>query len=215
MNEQSEKHPIQQKRTVLALAPHPDDLEIGCGGTLAEHAERGDEVHVFIATFGDVGGVAEVRQAEQEAASKILGVKKIHWGGFPDTQLPQRTQDLMDVLERIIAEVKPDMVYVNYDEDTHQDHRTLAQVARSITRYIPNVLYYETPSSMNFEPSIFMDIHDVLSFKIKALEAHASQVEATHVTLNIFEIALATARFRGVQGKLSCAEAFVPVRLRL
>ncbi|MDQ6953805.1 MAG: PIG-L deacetylase family protein [Mariprofundaceae bacterium] len=206
---------IKKTRIILALAPHPDDLEIGCGGTLAEHVERGHEVHVFIATFGDVGGSGEMRKAEQEAASHILGVKKIHWGGFSDTKLPQLTQNLMDALEDLIAEVKPDTVYVNYAEDTHQDHRTLAQVARSVTRYIPNVLCYETPSSMNFEPSLFMDIHDVLSHKIRALEAHASQVEATHVTLNILEIALATARFRGVQGKLSCAEAFVPVRMRL
>jgi len=205
----------KKARKILALAPHPDDLEIGCGGTLAEHVARGDEVHVFIATSGDVGGNGDVRKSEQEAASKILGVQQVHWGEFPDTKLPQYTQDLMDTLEALIADVQPDTVYVNYSEDTHQDHRTLPQVARSVTRYIANVLYYETPSSMNFEPSVFMDIHDVMSLKIKALESHASQVESTHVTLNILEIALATARFRGVQGKLSCAEAFVPVRIRL
>jgi len=211
----SEKIHTRKKRIVLALAPHPDDLEIGCGGTLAEHAARGDEVHVFITTFGDVGGNPNTRQAEQEAASHILGVKEVHWGGFSDTKLPEHAQALMDVLETVIAAIQPDTVYVNYSEDTHQDHRTLAQVARSVTRYIANVLYYETPSSMNFEPSVFMDIHDVINLKIKALEAHASQVEATHVPLNILEIALATARFRGVQGKLSCAEGFVPVRMRL
>ncbi|MDQ6974340.1 MAG: PIG-L deacetylase family protein [Mariprofundaceae bacterium] len=215
MSQQLEHNNITHTRKILALAAHPDDLEIGCGGTLAEHVGRGDEVHIFIATFGDVGGNAEARKTEQEVAAKILGVKKVHWGAFPDTKLPQFTQNLMDALECIIAEVKPDTVYVNYAEDTHQDHRTLAHVARSVTRYVPNVLYYETPSSMNFEPSIFMDIHDVLAHKIHALEAHASQVEATHVTLNILEIALATARFRGVQGKLSCAEGFVPVRMRL
>jgi len=212
MNTNTVQHPIH---TVLALAPHPDDLEIGCGGTLAEHAARGDDVHVFVATFGDVGGHPDIRKAEQEAASQILGVKKVHWGGFEDTKLPQCTRALMDSLEQVIAEVRPDTVYVNYGEDTHQDHRILAQVARSVTRYIANVLFYETPSSIHFEPSLFMDIHDVISLKIRALEAHASQVEATHVTLNILEIALATARFRGVQGKLSCAEAFMPVRMRL
>jgi len=204
-----------KKKVILALAPHPDDLEIGCGGTLAEHARRGDAVHVFVSTFGDVGGVPEVRQAEQQQASDILGVTEVHWGGFLDTQLPQQAAALMDALEKLIAQVQPDTVYVNYGEDTHQDHRVLAQVARSVTRYVPNVLYYETPSSTGFEPSVFMDIYDVLSSKIQALEAHASQVNATHVCLNILDIALATARFRGVQGKLSCAEAFVPVRMRL
>jgi len=202
-------------KRILALAPHPDDLEIGCAGTLAEHAARGDEVHIFVATYGDIGGAGETRKAEQQAASNILGVHKIHWGGFSDTMLPQQAQELMAKLESIVQEVDPDTVYVNYGEDTHQDHRVLAQVARSVTRYVPNVLCYETPSSTGFEPTVFMGINDVLQLKLQALEAHASQLDRTHVRLNIVEIALATAHFRGVQSKLSCAEAFIPVRIRL
>jgi len=202
-------------KRILALAPHPDDLEIGCGGTLAVHASRGDEVHAFIATYGDVGGEAPVRKSEQETAAAILGVQHLHWGDFQDTHLPEQAQALMAKLESVVQEVGPDTVYVNYRDDTHQDHRVLAQVANSVTRYVPNVLAYETPSSHAFEPTLFMDIHDTVSQKLKALEAHASQVDKTHVRLSIIEIALATAHFRGVQGKLTCAEAFMPVRLRL
>lgn len=202
-------------KRILALAPHPDDLEIGCGGTLAEHAARGDEVHIFVATYGDVGGAGETRKAEQQAASNILGVHKIHWGEFSDTMLPHEAQALMAKLETVVQQVDPDTVYVNYGEDTHQDHRVLAQVARSVTRYVPNVLYYETPSSTGFEPTAFMGIHDVLQLKLQALKAHASQLDRTHIRLNIIEIALATAHFRGMQSKLSCAEAFIPVRIRL
>jgi LmbE family N-acetylglucosaminyl deacetylase len=121
----------------------------------------------------------------------------------------------MERLEQVLKQVEPDTVYVNYKDDTHQDHRTMAKVAHSVTRYIPNVLAYETPSSSNFEPTLFMDISNTVSRKVKALEAHASQVDRTHVRLSIVEIALATAHFRGVQGKLTCAEAFVPVRMRL
>ncbi len=205
----------QRPQRILALAPHPDDLEIGCGGTLAEHAARGDEVHVFIATFGDIGGAADVRKTEQQASAKILGIHNIHWGEFSDTKLPQQSQALMAKLEAVLQAVNPDTVYVNHSEDTHQDHRELAQVARSVTRYVPNVLAYETPSSIGFEPTAYMDIQGVLDTKIKALEAHASQLNRTHVHLNIVEIALATAHFRGVQGKLSCAEGFIPVRIRL
>ncbi|HXH73038.1 MAG TPA: PIG-L deacetylase family protein [Mariprofundaceae bacterium] len=202
-------------KRILVLAAHPDDLEIGCGGALAVHAERGDEVHAFIATFGDAGGEAMVRKAEQEKAAEILGIRRLHWGEFHDTHLPEEARELMTRLEAVVQEVQPDTVYVNYRDDTHQDHRVLAQVAHSVTRYVPNVLAYETPSSTAFEPTLFMDIHDTLSKKLKALEAHASQVDKTHVRLNIVEIALATVHFRGVQGKLTCAEAFMPVRLRL
>ena len=202
-------------KIILALAPHPDDLEIGCGGTLAKHAARGDEVHIYIATSGEVGGAADVRHAEQIEAAKILGVKEIHWGGFGDTRLPESGQALMADLERVVQQVCPDTVYVNSQDDTHQDHRVIAQVARSVTRYVPNVLSYETPSTIGFEPTVFMDTSETLAIKVKALEAHASQIERTHIRLNIIEIALATSHFRGVQGKMSCAEAFVPIRMRL
>jgi len=201
--------------TILALAPHPDDIEIGCGGTLAVHADRGDDVHLFVATEGGVGGSADTRKVEQQKSSEILGVKEIHWGGYLDTCLPQQAMALMETLEKLVQQVKPDTVYMNYRDDTHQDHRVLAQVANSVTRYVPNVLAYETPSSISFEPTLFMDINDTMPRKKEALEAHASQVDRTHVKLNIIEIALATAHFRGVQGKLSCAEGFMPVRMRL
>jgi len=202
-------------KTILALAPHPDDLEIGCGGTLAKHVTRGDEVHIYVATAGEVGGAAKTRRAEQIASAKILGITEIHWGNFEDTHLPVSSQALMAELESIVQKLNPNTVYVNHLDDTHQDHREMAQVARSVTRYVPNVLCYETPSTIGFEPTVYMDTSDTLNLKLQALEAHQSQVERTHVRLNIIEIAMATAHFRGVQGKMSCAEAFVPIRMRL
>ncbi|NOR72915.1 MAG: PIG-L family deacetylase [Mariprofundaceae bacterium] len=201
--------------TILALAPHPDDIEIGCGGTLAVHADRGDDVHLFVATEGGIGGSADIRKSEQQKSAGILGIHKIHWGGCSDTSLPEQAMALMATLEKVMQQVQPDSVYVNYRDDTHQDHRVLAQVANSVTRYVPNVLAYETPSSVGFDPTLFMDINDTMSRKTEALEAHASQLERTHLKLNIVEIALATAHFRGVQGKLSCAEGFMPIRMRL
>ena len=202
-------------KTILALAAHPDDLEIGCGGTLAQHSARGDKVHIYIATSGDIGGEGEIRRTEQVEAAKILGVTEVHWGGFGDTRLPESAIALMADLERVVQHVCPDTVYVNYQDDTHQDHRVIAQVARSVTRYIANVLYYETPSTIGFEPTVFMDICETLEIKLKALKAHDSQIDRTHVRLNIIEIAMATTTFRGVQAKMSCAESFVPIRMRL
>lgn len=202
-------------KRVLALAPHPDDMEIGCAGTLAAYAARGAETCLFVATAGEIGGEAAVRKREQEESARLLGVRRVFWGGFPDTHLPDHANALLASLEEAMREVQPDLVLVNHCQDTHQDHRTLGEVANSVTRYVPNVLAYETPSSEEFQPTVFMDIHDTLAVKLKALEAHTSQVEQTHVHLSIIEIALATAHFRGVQGKLSCAEAFMPIRMRL
>jgi len=202
-------------KRILALAPHPDDIEIGCGGTLAVYAGQGAEIHLFVATDGNQGGDGATRKAEQEAAANILGIHAVHWGGFEDTKLPAE-DTLIHVLEDKVQAIKPDMVLVNHYEDTHQDHRTLARAAHSATRYVSSVLAYETPTSGYFTPTVFMDIHATLDDKLKALNAHASQLERTNIQgLNIVEIALATARFRGVQGKISCAEAFVPIRIQL
>ena len=200
---------------VLALAAHPDDIEIGCGGTLAEYARRGAEVYLFVATDGAFGGDAAERRSEQEASARLLGVKEVRWGGFEDTELVVNT-DLIHAVEKHVKDIAPDIVLVNFHEDTHQDHRALARAAYSATRYIPNVLAYETPTTLGFEPHVFMDIDATLPQKLEALNAHASQVERTNIQgLNIVEIALATVHFRGVQAKLSSAEAFVPIRVRL
>lgn len=200
---------------VLALAPHPDDIEIGCGGAIAEYVRRGAEVHLFVATDGSYGGDAAMRRREQEASARILGVKAVHWGGFGDTKLTAGTE-LIHALEAHVKAINPATVLVNFHEDTHQDHRALARAAYSATRYVPSVLAYETPTTLNFDPHVFMDIHATLSHKLKALNAHASQIERTNIQgVNIVEIALATVHFRGVQAKLPSAEAFVPVRVRL
>ena len=200
---------------ILALAPHPDDVEIGCAGTLAEYARRGDEVHLFVATNGARGGDADARRREQEESARILGIRRVHWGGFEDTELTSNTE-LIHAIEKKVAEIGPATVLVNHHDDTHQDHRALARAAYSATRHVPNVLAYETPTTLNFEPHVYMDINATLSQKLKSLNAHASQVGRTNIQgLNIVEIALATVHFRGVQAKMSCAEAFMPVRLRL
>ncbi len=202
-------------KRILALAPHPDDIEIGCGGTLAVYAKQVATIHLFVATDGSKGGDSTTRKSEQECAAKILGIQAVHWGDFADTKLPAE-DTLIHALEDKVREIKPDFVLVNHHEDTHQDHRTLARAAHSATRYVSSVLAYETPTSSYFTPTVFMDIHDTLSDKLKALDAHASQVEKTNIQgLNIVEIAPATARFRGVQGKISCAEAFMPIRIQL
>jgi LmbE family N-acetylglucosaminyl deacetylase len=201
---------------VLALAPHPDDIEIGCGGSLAEYAKRGLEVHLFVATDGGRGGDAKVRMHEQEASAKIMGVNEVHWGGFVDTELENHSTPLIHALEKYINLLNPDTVLVNFHEDTHQDHRALARATYSATRHVPNVLAYETPTTLIFDPHVFMDIHASLSTKLRALNAHTSQIDRTNIQgLNIAEIALANAHFRGVQSKMPSAEAFVPIRLRL
>ena len=108
------------------------------------------------------------------------------------------------------------MIFVNSPDDTHQDHRNLAQSALSATRYVPNLLFFEVPSTVNFTANCATDIADVLETKLAGLAAHESQVTKTNIEdLTILELARSCANFRGIQARVKYAEAFQSVRLLL
>lgn len=213
----TKKHPkFSQKRKaakILAIGPHPDDIEFGCGGTMIRYGRSGTELYQLILTDGCFGGDPGVRKREQEVASRALNVKKIFWAGYRDTEL-EDGRDLIQKIEEVIRTVRPDVVLVNHPEDSHQDHRVAARATIAATRNIKEVLFYESPTSMNFEPDIFFDITDILAEKVKLLEIHFSQVEKTNIeNLKITEIAKAYATFRGVQGRVRHAEGFRGLRV--
>jgi len=166
----------------------------------------------MILTKGEFGGNPKIRVREQEAARKCLGVKKIFWGGYVDTELPN-DRIIITHIDKVIQEVCPDEVYVNYIEDIHQDHRTLASCTLAATRYIKRVFFYEDFTSTYFEPDIFVDIEDVLEEKQKLIELFASQVGKSYPTgLDMAESIKAAANFRGFQGKVKYAEGFKAFR---
>jgi LmbE family N-acetylglucosaminyl deacetylase len=198
---------------ILAIGAHPDDIEFGCGGTLAKFAGKGDGVYLLVMTEGDRGGDPVVRRHEQERAADLLGAKGVFWGGYRDTELPLN-REMIQTIEGVVQRVEPDFIYVHYFDDTHQDHRHLALCTMTATRYTRNVLFYEGPTAQNFSPTVFTDIEAHLDRKLSALEAHTSQALKTNIrALSIVDIARASARFRGIQGRVATAEAFVPLRL--
>lgn len=197
---------------ILVLGAHPDDIEYGCGGSLLKFAERNENIYYMILTKGEFGGNPEIRQKEQEKAQKFIGVKKIYWGGYKDTELPN-DRIIITHIDKIINEVSPDEVYVNYIDDIHQDHRTLARCTLAATRYIKKVFYYEDYTSHLFEPDIFIDIEDVLEKKQKLIQAFSSQVAKHYPTkLDMIESVRAIANFRGFQAKVKYAEGFKAFR---
>jgi len=202
-----------EKVKILAVGAHPDDIEFGCGGALIKYAQKGHRVYLMVMTGGGLGGSSAVRTKEQKISGKILGAEKIYWGGYKDTHLVVDV-DLIGKLEAVIAAVKPDFIFCNFPDDTHQDHRHLAQAIMSATRYIRNVLFFEGPTTQNFNPQVFVDISDTLDKKVEALQAHHSQVMKTNIEdLSIVEVARSSANFRGIQGRVKFAEAFHSLRL--
>ncbi len=201
---------------ILAIGAHPDDIEYGCGGTLLKMSSQ-EQVRLFyfIATKGELSGGASVREKEQEEAARLLKVEKIYWGGFKDANFSVG-RDLIGKLEEVISEIRPEVIFVNYPQDTHQDHRYLADCTVVASRYCKKVVYYEDYTSVNYEPDIFVDISDVLGEKVKLLECHKSQIERVYPTgLDIVESTRAVASFRGFQAKVKYAEGFKALRYLL
>jgi LmbE family N-acetylglucosaminyl deacetylase len=200
---------------VLALGAHPDDIEAGCGGTLITYARSGHRVFLLVMTEGEYGASPDVRRREQEQAAKGIGVEKIFWGGYRDTDI-RMDKALIDCIERVVCEVNPHVLFVHHADDTHQDHRNVATATITATRYTRNVLFYEGPTTQNFSPTVFVDIDAILEQKVDVLRAHASQVRKTNIEkLTIVDIIRASAHFRGIQGRVTNAEGFVPLRMFL
>jgi LmbE family N-acetylglucosaminyl deacetylase len=166
----------------------------------------------MVLTKGEFGGIPGVRQKEQEEAIKILGVTKFFWGGYTDTELPS-DRIIITHIDKVLKEINPDEVYVNYLEDIHQDHRILARCTLAATRYIKRVFFYEDYTSCGFEPDIFVDIADVLEEKQNLIRVYDSQVKKAYPTkLDMVETVKAAANFRGFQGKVKYAEGFKAFR---
>ncbi len=200
-------------KRILAIGAHPDDIEFGCGGALCRFSEKGDSVYMMVMSKGEKGGDARLRVEEQMEAAGILGAKELFWGDLTDTRITV-SQESIQKIEDLIAKIRPDYIFCHYHEDSHQDHRHLAQMAISAARYVPNVLFYEGPTTERFMPQVYVDITTTLTQKVKALLAHRSQVEKTNIeNVSIIEIAHSCANFRGIQGRVQYAEAFFALRL--
>ncbi|OIO74053.1 MAG: hypothetical protein AUJ85_06515 [Elusimicrobia bacterium CG1_02_37_114] len=199
---------------ILAIGSHPDDLEYGCGGTLLKLSARGNKVSLFVLSAGEIGGDPKARIKEQQRSAKILKAK-LYLGDFKDTEIVL-SKKLINSIENVIRKVNPTLIFVHHLEDTHQDHRNVSQATITATRYIRNVLFYEVPTTVNFSPTVFVDIGKIKGKKLKLLESHKSQVHLTRVAeLSILESAGSSSIFRGFQNRVKHAEGFVPLRLAL
>ncbi|MBN1576545.1 MAG: PIG-L family deacetylase [Chitinispirillaceae bacterium] len=206
--------PTVDKINILAIGAHPDDIEYGCAATLSRFAEKGDNVYLHILTDGRKGGApAARRKKEQEKSAAIMGVSEVFWSNYEDTKLPFHDTVIADI-QKVVDTVKPVFVFIHDANDTHQDHRYACDCAVSATRFIPNVLFYEGPTTVHFGPNVFVNIYDRLNTKFRCLRAHRSQVMRTNIyNQSILDLAKATAIFRGEYCHQKYAEAFKSLRM--
>jgi LmbE family N-acetylglucosaminyl deacetylase len=198
-------------RRVLAIGAHPDDIELGCGGAILQHVLSGDQVSMLIMTNGEVGpGMVSERVSEQRRACDILGVDDLIWGNIPDCKVSLYELEVVHTIEAAIRQSQAEIIYTHSMSDSHQDHRAVAAATTGAARKCGTILSYDAPSSINFRPTVFVDVASVMDKKIEALFCHASQVEASDMVDD--QRVRAQATYRGHEARLLAAEAFEPIR---
>ncbi|MCY4239124.1 MAG: PIG-L family deacetylase [Rhodospirillaceae bacterium] len=223
------------ERTILAVAAHPDDEILGCGGTLARHAAEGDMVHVMIVAEGATSrnarlephgrepALAALRAASSRAAA-IIGACEPHLLGLPDNRLD--SLPLLDVIrpiEAVVGTVTPEIVYTHHAGDLNVDHRIVHQATVTACRPLPEspvraIYAFETVSSTEwqsggdpFRPQRWVNIEPFLSNKRRALEAYVAEI-SSFPHARSFKAIDALARVRGATAGLKAAECFMVVR---
>jgi LmbE family N-acetylglucosaminyl deacetylase len=223
--------------SVLVVAAHPDDEVLGCGGTIARHADAGDQVQVLIVAEGATsrqlqrdrnqatGELSALAQAAQRAGA-ILGAQGVELLDLPDNRLDSLDRlDLIKKIEERIGRHKPQVVYVHHAGDVNVDHRRLHEAVVTACRPTPGqpvrrLLSFEVASSTEwqppgsappFQPNWFVDISAQWPRKSEALAAYASEMRPWPHARSL-EALEHLARWRGAQAGVEAAEAFCLLR---
>lgn len=217
---------------ILAIGCHPDDLEIGCGGTLALYNRRGHSVYMCHVANGDMGhavimpgDLAKLRTAEAEASGAVLGAKQVFNINVPDLFVDSHNEDQVRALVEVIRSVRPDMIITHSPEDYMRDHVETSKLvfnasfSSSIPHYetesksyptIAPLYYMDALAGLGFLPEEYADITETLDIKLNALEKHESQIKwlRDHDGIDFLDFVRTVSKFRGLQSGVKYAEGF-------
>ena len=204
-----------QSKNILVLAPHTDDGELGCGGSIAKYIDQGKQVTYIAFSTCSQALPAHLPKntlaTECSEATKALGIPKTILFDFEVRQLLFNRQDILQKLIEINEQLRPDAVFLPAENDVHQDHQVIyAEGLRAFKNC--NVLGYELPwNNFRFQPTYFESLSEQnLRAKQNALHEYKSQAHRKYMA-DDFIRSLATVR--GIQANNSFAEAFEIYRL--
>ena len=210
---------LSSYKTALVFAPHTDDGEFGCGGTINRMVCAGVDVHyaAFSACQQSVLSQfpPDILVTEVKAATKQLGVKEenVVLFDFEVRKFNYQRQAILDRVLELKNRLRPDVVFVPCVHDIHQDHSTLSnEVVRAFK--FSSIFCYELPwNNFTFTTDCFIELEiGHLNAKIKALSEYKSQVHRPYANE---EFVRSLALIRGIQSSLPFAEAFEIKRLIL
>jgi LmbE family N-acetylglucosaminyl deacetylase/tetratricopeptide (TPR) repeat protein len=198
-------------KSILAIGAHPDDIELGCGGTLSRYKDMGYAVYGLVVTSGEAGNPHTNekvdRRAEAEKGASVLGLDGIWIYRFKDTVLYSQMNEIKDVIEEKIRETKADIIITQSPHDIHQDHKAVFEATKIAARGNKTLLCYEDVSTeAHFAANYFVDITDFMEDKIRAVQAHRTQNEKPYMHPEKIN---GRAAHRGLQTGVKYAEAFL------
>ena len=206
-----------QFKSILVFGAHPDDLEIGMGGTIAKLSAMGYEVQPIIATLPNFvkSDTKEGRKTESMLSAKVMGCKPpVFLDLSPDEMIFGRK--FITLIGSLVTKYKPDSVFTQWYGDSHQDHQVLTKGVISASRDQDNLFMYETTipggiTENSFRPQLFVDISETLDTKKNALECFESQfVRCGEIWIPAI---IGRCSYRGYQINSKYAEAFEVVKV--
>ena len=193
-------------KKILILAPHGDDAELGCGGTISKYAELGSEIHVLVFSLCQNNELEkEVRQA-----MNLLKVKEVILLGYPVRKLNFHRQEILDEMINFRNLIKPDIVFTPSKSDIHQDHFTITREAERAFKN-QTIISYEMPwNNFSFNTNMFVKLEErQIEDKCGALNFYNSQKHKSYFNPEFIK---SLARVRGTQINTRYAEAFEIIR---
>lgn len=180
---------------VLVIVAHGDDEVLGCGGTIAKHVAKGDEISLLIlceSLSARNNTTEDIMRKQTLKASKILGIKKLNFYDYPNIQTNKvSTEDMVKTIMFFLQKIKPDIVYTHHRGDVNIDHRTVFEnslLAMRTCHFIKfkKILCFEVASSTewappflsySFTPNEFVDITKTMDKKLKAMSEYKTEVK--------------------------------------
>ncbi len=199
-------------KRILVLAPHTDDGEFGCGGTIAKLLEKGADV--FYAAFSMCEKSLpdnmpdDTLKKELMIATGVLGIKKnnVIVLNYPVRDFPKFRQDILDEMIRFSRDINPELVLMPSINDIHQDHHTIASEAMRAFKKT-SILGYELPwNNFSFRNQVFFSLEDNhVEKKILATKCYESQTGRDYLNEDYVKGLM---RAHGVQIGVKYAEVF-------
>ena len=218
---------------VLAVGCHPDDLEIGCGGTLAKLSALGHRVTMVHVANGDKGHAVikpeplrQMRAVEAQEAGALIGANVISLD-IPDLSVKSDNDELIRKLVGVLRQTRPDYIITHPPEDYMKDHMEVSKAVfdASFSATVPHfeaegnaphcdkpmpIYYMDTLAGVAFLPTEYVDITDYIETKIQMNNSHQSQIKwlRDHDGIDFLDFVRTVSKFRGLQCGKPYAEGF-------